>query len=258
MRSHPQNRGFITGWLTALVLAGVELDAVAAPGDSRFLGGSFDGAAWEYAIQTDPGPLNVRFSGGPFDGVAWEYAIQTDAHTLNPRFSGGPLDGCDFQSFLQPGSTVPSIRFSGGAWDGADNAVATGLTNPLDRDTDGDSLPDWWELPYFGGVTNAPTLADVDHDGCSELNEYTADTDPTNPLSFLHITRLSNAPSATVFFQPASSNRVYTLEKVTNLVIVAWTNLADQTPVRGPGGPFMLNDTGGSSRVFYRIRVAFP
>ncbi len=40
------------------------------------------------------------------------------------------------------------------------------------RDTDGDFLPDWWELAYFGSTTGAAAGADPDGDGASNLAEY--------------------------------------------------------------------------------------
>lgn len=46
-------------------------------------------------------------------------------------------------------------------------------------DTDGDSIPDWWELCYFGGITNAsPT--DIAQNGMTYLQAYIAGMDPSN------------------------------------------------------------------------------
>ena len=52
---------------------------------------------------------------------------------------------------------------------------------PRDLDTDGDGLPDWWEYKYFGCRTCANPDDDSDGDGCTNLEEYRAGTDPTNP-----------------------------------------------------------------------------
>ena len=49
-------------------------------------------------------------------------------------------------------------------------------------DADGDELPDSWELTYIGSLTNNPT-ADFDGDGSSNLDEFHADTNPTNSAS---------------------------------------------------------------------------
>ena len=64
--------------------------------------------------------------------------------------------------------------------------------NRPDPDSDGDGLPDWWEDLYFSGL--ADPNADPDGDGMSNLSEYRAGTDPTDPNSrfaFIHVERLA-------------------------------------------------------------------
>jgi len=45
-------------------------------------------------------------------------------------------------------------------------------------DSDGDSLPDWWEMKYFTNLNQTAT-GDFDHDGYNNLEEYAAGQDPT-------------------------------------------------------------------------------
>ena len=47
-----------------------------------------------------------------------------------------------------------------------------------DPDDDADGLPDWWEVSYFGGVTNHAGGADPDGDQYTNQEEYDAATDP--------------------------------------------------------------------------------
>ena len=59
-------------------------------------------------------------------------------------------------------------------------------------DTVGDGIPDWWRAQFFGGsgaTTNSQSCAacDPDGDGMSNLQEYLADTNPTNNASRLAI-----------------------------------------------------------------------
>ena len=49
-----------------------------------------------------------------------------------------------------------------------------------DPDSDSDSLPDWWEIKWFGSTTNYDGTADHDGDSYNNLEEYEADTDPTD------------------------------------------------------------------------------
>ncbi|WP_170157263.1 right-handed parallel beta-helix repeat-containing protein [Roseimicrobium gellanilyticum] len=48
------------------------------------------------------------------------------------------------------------------------------------KDTDGDDLPDWWELQYFGSTTAGVRNSDLDSDGASALQEYVYSSDPTD------------------------------------------------------------------------------
>ena len=56
--------------------------------------------------------------------------------------------------------------------------------------SDGDQLPDDWEVYYFGGteVVNGGENEDFDGDGSSNYEEWVAGTDPTNPDEFLELT----------------------------------------------------------------------
>jgi hypothetical protein len=45
-------------------------------------------------------------------------------------------------------------------------------------DSDGDSLPDWWEMKYLH-ILNQTAIGDFDHDGYNNIEEYAAGTDPT-------------------------------------------------------------------------------
>ncbi|MEI8121840.1 MAG: LamG-like jellyroll fold domain-containing protein, partial [bacterium] len=52
-----------------------------------------------------------------------------------------------------------------------------------DPDNNTNSMPDWWEVKYFGSTTNSTGSGDPDGDQYTNLEEYQADTDPTNTLS---------------------------------------------------------------------------
>jgi glucose/arabinose dehydrogenase len=64
-------------------------------------------------------------------------------------------------------------------------------------DSDGDLLPDWWELAYFGSTTGANPNADTDGDLYSNVTEYLSGTDPLNAQSL---------PSVTPYIAPEISS----------------------------------------------------
>ncbi len=80
----------------------------------------------------------------------------------------------------------------------ADKARASGIQvrKIADVDSDDDGIPDWWMLAYFNhptGQSNDNSLAsdDADGSGFSNLQDYLAGTDPTNPNSTFRITNIS-------------------------------------------------------------------
>jgi subtilisin family serine protease len=123
-------------------------------------------------------------------------------------------------------------------------------------DTDGNGLPDWWELQYFGHLTGTNPNADPDHDGMSNLAEWIAGTNPTNAASNLRLTLVSATNANNVVLRwPSVAGKNYWLERSTNLVtgfnsIVA-TNIAATAPTNTQTDTAVLP---GSTR-FYRVGV---
>jgi hypothetical protein len=57
-------------------------------------------------------------------------------------------------------------------------------TNPMLSDTDADGMPDGWETQYgFNPTSGADAGADPDLDGASNVQEFSAGTDPTSAAS---------------------------------------------------------------------------
>lgn len=55
-------------------------------------------------------------------------------------------------------------------------------------DTDGDSIPDWWEQRYFGGITNV-SAGGMAANGMTFLQTYIAGLNPENPNDTLLLTK---------------------------------------------------------------------
>ena len=123
-------------------------------------------------------------------------------------------------------------------------------------DSDGDGMPDRFEIAY-DLLPDDDSDADIDRDGdfMTNLEEYLADTNPTNSLSYLSFSEvLFTNPAHFTLSWPSSSNRRYIIETCTNLLTATWTNLASD--VQGSGSTNTLVTTNGeNTTVYFRIKT---
>ena len=146
------------------------------------------------------------------------------------------------------------------ALDHAGNSSAGAVaqaTPSTTADSDGDGMPDWWELQNFGGVTNAVANEDADCDGMNNLEEYIAGTNPASTQAVFRV--LAAAPSShesRVLEWVSATNRYYTIERSTNLTagfspidswILGTPPLNSYTDAAAPG-----------ALSFYRVKVSAP
>lgn len=120
-------------------------------------------------------------------------------------------------------------------------------------DSDADQIDDHWEIRYGGDLDSG---ADPDLDGMSDLQEYYADTIPTNGASRLVSSILATNAAERIITSLSSTGRVYFLQYKTNLMTGSWSNL--RTNVPGVGGVLSLLDTNNVANGFYRIGAGRP
>jgi len=135
------------------------------------------------------------------------------------------------------------------------------ITNVIggELDQDADLLPDWWEKKYTNNATAMSASVDIDGDGFSNLQEYTADTNPTNALSFFAMSGFIASTNQTVYFT-GSTARQYQVFYTTN--DLAATNLAwiaaNTNKIWGGGTDSSITVTNMADKAFYRLRATLP
>jgi hypothetical protein len=118
-------------------------------------------------------------------------------------------------------------------------------------DSDGDGLPDEWEISYRLNPNTADAAADSDGDGMTSLAEYIAGTDPSDPSSYLKLKPIEGAAGRSLEFQ-AVSNRTYTVQFTDALAAGQWRKLTDLGATLTNRTTIVTDPVGGLTR-FYRL-----
>jgi lysophospholipase L1-like esterase len=137
-------------------------------------------------------------------------------------------------------------------------ALIAGNLAPQLGATRNTGTPHWW-LGKFGFTDyEAAATNDTDGDGVLTWQEYVADTDPTNRLSFLSVLAITNTPPWTVYFE-SSTGRLYGLQISTNLCRSdGWDWVEGQTNRWGSGTVTTLTHGIVATNGFYRLKVSVP
>lgn len=198
---------------------------------------------------------------GNLQGLAWGANIGWLIFT-NRDAAGAPFDG--------PRVDLATGRLSGFAfsantgWISLSNAVAFVQTDRMvpGRDSDNDGIADAFELTWTGSLTGMNASSDLDGDASSDLAEYLASTNPTNPGENLRVTALSVGSggtnlTATWTTQPTRFYHVQQrLDFTTNSL---WTDsgLGLVTPDAAPTSTRAFPATPASQR-FIRVEAVRP
>lgn len=124
------------------------------------------------------------------------------------------------------------------------------------QDSDGDLIPDDWEMQHFQEGACDPR-DDEDRDGMSNLSEFVAGTDPNDDLSVLAISVLSRNPDgdgAALSWQTVSGRKYQVL--CCDSLLREWRCLG--TEIEGTGNILSLRDDTaipGVPQRFYRVRA---
>jgi hypothetical protein len=168
-----------------------------------FTTAEYAGGYDEVALQLPPGAERIEFQ-LYYQGTSREYVtflrdeINGTAGTLtSPTPSGEPqayIAQTDpfFAKLKAWGTTIWELWWNNRNVPGAAPVPMADMDLQLDTsDTDGDGIPAFWEVLYFGGATNAVAGIDSDGDGSPDDDEYVAMTDPWNSNSVLRVHALN-------------------------------------------------------------------
>ncbi len=140
-------------------------------------------------------------SGSPANGIYYQnnssgdYGVNQDGSgNLRGYAYGANIGWIAFENNGAPKVDLTTGNFSGYVWSAnvgwisLSNAVAYVQSDSIQPgvDSNGDGIPDAWELEYFGTI-NINTNADSNDDGMSILQDYLNGTDPTNPGDYVQI-----------------------------------------------------------------------
>ncbi|HEY5654009.1 MAG TPA: S8 family serine peptidase [Pontiella sp.] len=133
-----------------------------------------------------------------------------------------------------------------------DNIGLIGISSEIDRDED--SIPDMWEIQYFGHPENCNPHEDSDGDGQNNLNEFIAGMDPTQESSIFTVT--ASTPmreSGNIILEWESTpNRYYDINWTSNLLDGFQIIEAD---IEYPQNSFTDTVYNADSEGFYSISV---
>lgn len=124
-------------------------------------------------------------------------------------------------------------------------------------DSDGDGIPDAWEIYYFGDLETANATSDFSGNNFSDLHAFLAGTDPRDPNSALQFEQGRVMPDGTVRIQWQSApDRHYRIDRSTNLY--SFTTIQDNIPATPPLNTFDDETATPHPVYFYRIMLDHP
>jgi len=196
---------------------------------------------WNTVDGTALAPANYVAAGGTITFPAGATTAQVSV-TINGDTLAQP--SANFLLRLSNATNTTILRSNG-----------QGTITPLD--TDGDGMPDYWEILHgFNPLDPADAALDADGDGLTNLQEFLASSDPRNPADPRSIIAMHTSGSKLTFTFRSVAGRNYRIEYKDSLSDPAWLPLgADLTATGATTEVPDLALPGGQSSRFFRARL---
>jgi predicted outer membrane repeat protein len=217
-------------------------------------GAAFDIGAYEFvppsgSVSVRIDPIYAADAGGQWslDGTNWYGGNQqvdyVPAGTKTLTF-------CNIAGWAVPGAS--SFNLAAGTL-----FATNGVYLPMSGDTDGDELPDTWEVEHFGRLTNAWFSSDMDHDRLPDYYEFVSGTDPLDPASCIIFNggAVEMVPGwGAVVRWYSGSGMVYKVLCSTNLL--EGYSVIESNVLATPPMNFYVDPWISSGALFYRLDLA--
>jgi hypothetical protein len=249
----------LTGTITLIGVSGPSTGSLAALSDSPAMSGNGRFVVFRSAVTNSvPGDTNPPPNLFLFDRLTGSTAVLTAGQA-----GASPVSWTSRPAISDSGNTVAFLDLGSGLapadLNRAPDAFATPIVNSgTPADSDGDGIPDWWMMQYFGHSTGqeydlSRAQDDADGDGVSNRQEFLGGTVPTDPASVfvvqLSAEALTNGAAALSW--PAVAGKSYQVQYKANLSDPVWLNAPGHALVADSLGSFTTPAT--QLNCYYRV-----
>jgi hypothetical protein len=223
-----------------------------------------------YLYAPNAGWISVG-NGAPLNGIQYsndsaaDFGVNVDASGNLRGFAyGANIGWVNFEGVGAPRVSLSTGRLAGFAYganvgwinlgDSTFGVVIDSMSPGADTDRDG--IPDAWELSMTGNLSSLTADGDLDGDNQSDLLEYLADTDPTDPGDQLRLEVVASGTTI-AFTWMAQPTRQYQVETRLSLTPEEGWQAAG-APELGSGMPLTRTLPVTGTQAYFRVRALRP